>query len=37
VSAVAHYRVEDPIRSVIAIENVEAAIDQIAQTTSARW
>jgi regulator of protease activity HflC (stomatin/prohibitin superfamily) len=33
VSAVAYYRVEDPIRSVIAIENVEAAIDQIAQTT----
>jgi regulator of protease activity HflC (stomatin/prohibitin superfamily) len=33
VSAVAYYRVEDPIRSVIAIENVEAAIGQIAQTT----
>src|SRR6202046_3459227 len=33
VSAVAYYRVEDPIRSVIAIENVQAAIDQIAQTT----
>jgi regulator of protease activity HflC (stomatin/prohibitin superfamily) len=33
VSAVAYYRVEDPIRSVIAIENVEAAINQIAQTT----
>jgi regulator of protease activity HflC (stomatin/prohibitin superfamily) len=33
VSAVAYYRVADPIRSVIAIENVEAAIDQIAQTT----
>jgi hypothetical protein len=30
---VAYYRVEDPIRSVIAIENVEAAINQIAQTT----
>jgi len=28
VSAVAYYRVEDPIRSVIAIENVEAAIGQ---------
>ena len=33
VSAVAYYRVEDAIRSVIAIENVEAAINQIAQTT----
>jgi regulator of protease activity HflC (stomatin/prohibitin superfamily) len=33
VSAVAYYRVEDPIRSVVAIENVEAAISQIAQTT----
>ena len=33
VSAVAYYRVRDPIRSVIAIENVEAAINQIAQTT----
>jgi regulator of protease activity HflC (stomatin/prohibitin superfamily) len=33
VSAVAYYRVADPIRSVIAIENVEAAINQIAQTT----
>jgi regulator of protease activity HflC (stomatin/prohibitin superfamily) len=33
VSAVAYYRVDDPIRSVIAIENVAAAIDQIAQTT----
>jgi regulator of protease activity HflC (stomatin/prohibitin superfamily) len=33
VSAVAYYRVEDPIRSVIAIENVESAINQIAQTT----
>jgi regulator of protease activity HflC (stomatin/prohibitin superfamily) len=33
VSAVAYYRVADPIRSVIAIENVQAAIDQIAQTT----
>jgi regulator of protease activity HflC (stomatin/prohibitin superfamily) len=33
VSAVAYYRVDDPIRSVIAIENVEAAINQIAQTT----
>src|SRR5204862_7043461 len=33
VSAVAYYRVDDPIRSVIAIENVKAAISQIAQTT----
>ena len=33
VPAVAYYRVEDPIRSVVAIENVEAAINQIAQTT----
>jgi regulator of protease activity HflC (stomatin/prohibitin superfamily) len=33
VSAVAYYRVEDPIKSVIAIENVEEAINQIAQTT----
>jgi regulator of protease activity HflC (stomatin/prohibitin superfamily) len=33
VSAVAYYRVENPIRSVIAIENVESAINQIAQTT----
>ena len=32
VSAVAYYR-EDPVRSVIAIENVLAAISQIAQTT----
>lgn len=33
VSAVAYYRVVDPVRSVLAIENVQAAIDQIAQTT----
>ena len=33
VSAVAYYRVSDPTRSVVAIENVAAAIDQIAQTT----
>jgi regulator of protease activity HflC (stomatin/prohibitin superfamily) len=33
VSAVAYYRVEDPVRSVLAIENVVAAIGQIAQTT----
>ena len=29
----AYYRVEDPVRSVVAIGNVEAAISQIAQTT----
>jgi len=33
VSAVAYYRVSDAIRSVIAIENVAEAINQIAQTT----
>ena len=33
VSAVAYYRVEDAIRSVVAIENVQSAINQIAQTT----
>src|SRR3984885_198626 len=33
VAAVAYYRVKDPIRSVIAIENVGEAINQIAQTT----
>ncbi len=33
VSAVAYYRVDDAIRSVVAIENVGAAINQIAQTT----
>ncbi len=33
VSAVAYYLVSDAIRSVVAIENVEAAINQIAQTT----
>jgi regulator of protease activity HflC (stomatin/prohibitin superfamily) len=33
VSAVAYYRVEDPVRSVVAIENVAAATSQIAQTT----
>ena len=33
VSAVAYYRVVDAVRSVVAIENVEAAINQIAQTT----
>ena len=33
VSAVAYYRVVDAQKSVVAIENVRAAIDQIAQTT----
>ena len=33
VSAVAYYRVVDAVMSVVAIENVRAAIDQIAQTT----
>ena len=33
VSAVAYYRVVDAVKSVIAIETVRAAIDQIAQTT----
>ena len=33
VSAVAYYRVADPVRSVLAIENVRTAINQIAQTT----
>jgi len=33
VSAVAYYKVVDPVKSVVAIENVRAAIDQIAQTT----
>src|SRR5258706_8348573 len=33
VSAVAYYRVVDAVRSVVAIENVGAAINQIAQTT----
>src|ERR1700755_1530469 len=32
VSAVAYYRVADAVRSVVAIENVSAAINQIAQT-----
>lgn len=36
VSAVAYYRIVDPVKSVIAIENVQAAIDQIAQTTLRR-
>ena len=33
VSAVAYFRVVDAVKSVVAIENVHAAIDQIAQTT----
>ena len=33
VSAVAYYRIVDPVKSVIAIESVNSAIDQIAQTT----
>lgn len=33
VSAVAYFRVTDTVKSVVAIENVYAAIDQIAQTT----
>jgi regulator of protease activity HflC (stomatin/prohibitin superfamily) len=32
-SAMAYYRLADPVASIVAIENVEAAIDQIAQTT----
>jgi regulator of protease activity HflC (stomatin/prohibitin superfamily) len=33
VSAVAYYKVVDAVKSVVAIENVGTAIDQIAQTT----
>lgn len=33
VSAVAYYQVVDAVKSVVAIENVQAAINQIAQTT----
>lgn len=33
VSAVAYFRVVDAVKSVVAIESVQAAIDQIAQTT----
>ncbi|MCW2650388.1 MAG: band 7 protein [Mycobacterium sp.] len=33
ISAVAYFRVVDPVKSVVAIENVNAAINQIAQTT----
>jgi regulator of protease activity HflC (stomatin/prohibitin superfamily) len=34
VSAVAYFRVVDAVKSVVAIENVDSAIDQIAQTLS---
>jgi regulator of protease activity HflC (stomatin/prohibitin superfamily) len=33
VSAVAYFKVVDAVKSVVAIENVYSAIDQIAQTT----
>ncbi|MBI3952766.1 MAG: slipin family protein [Candidatus Doudnabacteria bacterium] len=33
VSAVAYYKVVDPVKSIVAIENVMSAINQIAQTT----
>ena len=33
VAAVAYYRIKDAVRSVVAIEDVDAAINQIAQTT----
>jgi regulator of protease activity HflC (stomatin/prohibitin superfamily) len=33
VSAVAYFRIKDAVRSVVAIENVDEAISQIAQTT----
>ncbi len=33
ISAVAYYRVVDPVKSVVAIESVASAINQIAQTT----
>ena len=33
VAAVAYYKVVDPVAAVVAIENVESAINQIAQTT----
>ncbi|MDX5451936.1 MAG: slipin family protein, partial [Rhodococcus sp. (in: high G+C Gram-positive bacteria)] len=36
ISAVAYFRVIDAVKSVVAIENVAAAIDQIAQTTLRR-
>jgi regulator of protease activity HflC (stomatin/prohibitin superfamily) len=43
IAAVAYYRVVDAVKSVVAIEDVQAAINQIAQTTlrnvvgSTRW
>lgn len=33
ISAVSYYQIVDPIKSIVAIENVMSAIDQIAQTT----
>jgi regulator of protease activity HflC (stomatin/prohibitin superfamily) len=33
VSAVAYYKVVDPVAAIVAIESIQAAIDQIAQTT----
>ena len=33
ISAVAYYRITDPVTSILTIESVQAAIDQIAQTT----
>ena len=33
IAAVAYYRIKDAVRSVVAIEDVDAAINQIAQTT----
>ena len=33
VSAVSYYRIVDPTKSIVAIQNVESAIDQIAQTS----
>lgn len=33
VSAVAYYRIVDPVKSIVAIQNVLSAIDQIAQTS----
>ncbi len=33
IAAVAYYRIADPVASVVAIENAESAISQIAQTT----
>ncbi len=33
ISAVSYYQIVDPVKSIVAIENVMSAIDQIAQTT----